>query len=167
VAAYTLPSGARLWDAAFAGEIPVANDQLVVGRSQVLDAATGTELWRADGNIVDRPALVGSRVFAPTETGVAVYEDCGSDICAPLWTTQFTAAAPTGLAVAGNLLYAVTREASTSTLRVFDANGCGAATCDPIAVQDGITGLAFASSSPDGAVIVSTSTGVYAYRLPD
>jgi hypothetical protein len=57
------------------------------------------------------------------------------------------------------------RDGATSQLRAYPADGCGAATCDPIATFD-LEGLAYEVAVSGGQVFVSTSVGTNAFGLP-
>jgi hypothetical protein len=68
---------------------------------------------------------------------------------------------------AGNLVYAITRDDETNTgaIRIYPADGCGAATCAPLRTVALDTPDANAIVS-GGRLLIHTNDGIHAYGIP-
>lgn len=129
------------------GQLSVAQGTVFVGEGRQLDAVAAAgcgsptcgPLWRAPVTEYNRTLTVAvdNRVYVGTNLGLAVFDasGCGATECAPLWTATGDFAG--GMAVGAGRLYAspdwiYAQLNEIPSLRVFDAAGCGAATCNAI-----------------------------------
>jgi outer membrane protein assembly factor BamB len=142
---------------------------------QVIDAATGQGRWSGalpEAADPGKPAVRSGAAFVTGARQLWAFEDCGAAECAPVWTTDIGAgdvgwSEPT---VAGDLVYVLARkvEGVSSGLLVFAANGCGQATCAPLAtvtVDGDAVGPIGGPIVVNGKVLVQTSTGIHALSM--
>jgi outer membrane protein assembly factor BamB len=136
---------------------------------RTLDPATGSPLWSAPVGVPLRPAVRHGTVYVSGGGSVLrVFEDCGEPLCPEVWQGggSGSAAAVTPV-VAGDAVYTLQSagERHESRLDVFDADGCGAAFCAPLAGR-ALTGDPLGLLVGDGRVIVRTTSGLHAFGLP-
>lgn len=147
-----------LWSVGFDAGITWTTPPVVTGSGQALvttdtgtlvalDVVTGAELWRADlawrrGPLSPLPGLAaaGGLVYVSSpstdQPGTGTVRafaagGCGSQTCAPLWSTS-VGGTPSAPAVAGGVVYV----AAGDQLHGYDAAGCGAAECSPVATAE-------------------------------
>jgi outer membrane protein assembly factor BamB len=114
---------------------------LVQGTSVLgLDRATGqpaVELplaGTAQGFAVDGATVYASSVQPGGSVGIEAFRDtCSGSSCTPTWRATVTGAGIGQPIVGGGVVYATVSDGGQTRLLAFDAAGCGAATCDPIA----------------------------------
>jgi outer membrane protein assembly factor BamB len=172
---------AATWTFTGSGDLtpPVVDDHGVYtidADSQVLvalDPATGSPLWSAGVEVPEiaaRPAVRNGTVYVSgSHNSLLVFEDCGEANCPPVWTGSgsHTGRAVTPV-VARDAVYVIrpAGEHHETLLEVYDANGCGAGQCPPLATR-GITGDPVDLLVGDGHVIVHTTSGLHAFgRAP-
>jgi outer membrane protein assembly factor BamB len=137
---------------------------VVGGSMYALDAATGWVRWRVPvGSPVSAsPALANGRLYVPTRdalvvldarTGTRLWEGPAGDD-----TTGRLMEQP---AVAGDVVFV----GASRSLVAFDADGCGAATCDPLWTGTVAGGVNGAPAVSGGRVFVGSSGGVVAFGL--
>jgi outer membrane protein assembly factor BamB len=136
----------------------------------VLDTATGNELWHGNvpGEMV-QPAVRRGVVFTGLATvadgRLLAYTDCGDPSCEPSWTGSGEGRISAVMA-AGNLVYATSRDDGTNAgaIRIYPADGCGAATCAPLRTIALDTPNAVAIVS-GGRLLIQTNDGIHAYGI--
>jgi outer membrane protein assembly factor BamB len=158
---------------------PVVDDRGVYvidsgeGMLRTLDPATGTPRWSASVGLPAspvRPAVRHGTVYvAGSASTLVVFEDCGEPTCEAVWQAGGppTMAVTVTPVVAGDAVYTLRSagERHESRLDVFDADGCGAPFCSPVASR-GVTGDPLGLLVGDGRVIVRTTSGLHAFGLP-
>jgi outer membrane protein assembly factor BamB len=102
------------------------------------------------GSIYNPPVVVGDTVFVGSTDSVDAYR---ADTGAPLWRFQF-GPAPSFLAAANGTLYVTT----SRWVLAFDADGCGAPTCDPLWSSD--LGFAAGPAVANGVLYVGSENGI-------
>jgi outer membrane protein assembly factor BamB len=131
-----------------------------------LDAATGAIEWSTDvgGQVTDAVALAEGVLYVPTTTGLVAMSDTGSI----LWRGAASGSLGVQPAVAGGVVYT---GAADGTVRAYDADGCGAATCDDLwsdATGDPIVAAPIVSGGRLYALSGTDNTAgrLVAYALP-
>ena len=108
-------------------------------RPPVADRPTCGSLWHGAVTQYNGALTVAAngRVYVGTNLDLAVFDanGCGATECGPLWTA--TGDFRGGMAVGGGRLYASPdwihpQSDEVPSLRVYDAAGCGAATCNAL-----------------------------------
>lgn len=133
---------------------PPEEDSFTLGTVHALDGATGAEVWRADyGDLISGEngrvggiAAAGRTLYVTGERETATgtlagvldayaVDGCGQPVCEPQWRAaplDVPATTATGVAspvVAGDVVYATEPDAVVA----FDAGGCAASPCGPLA----------------------------------
>lgn len=145
-------------------------------RLHTFDAGTGEAEWEhpTEPAVRDGVAYTGVEL-GPRNGELLVFADCGVPDCPPAWVGGEGAVSSSGgaadPAVAGDLVYHAfsdfdeEAETATSRLEVYDADGCGAARCSPLAAvaSDAAPTEVLVSH---GRVIVVTIAGLRVFGLP-
>ena len=146
----------------------------------VLDAQTGRTLWRGGGlpgGTPGQPVVAAGYVYVTEvdRTGwpdahLAVYpvRGCGSVRCEPIWTASwFQGSEEGGNFIVGDGQATVARGHvyvnSITRLLVFDAAGCGTATCQPVWTAPHDFGYGVATVAGDRVYAQDASQNVAAY----
>jgi hypothetical protein len=139
---------------------------------EALDKTTGAVKWMAPVGSDVRPAVRGQTVFVVGDDRLTAVPACGASTCAPAWSAAVPAARvprDIRLAVAGDVVYVavttVENQTATTLLSAFDAEGCGASECGPLATL-AAPGTHSALLVAGGRVVVGTDVGAYAFGLP-
>ena len=152
---------------ASSGTLYVAGEQL-----EALDATTGAVRWTAPVGSTMRPAVRNQTVFVVDEGRLTAVPACGSASCAPAWSAALPEHVPNrgdDIAVGGDVVYVATtgieNATATTTVAAYDADGCAAATCQPLATVTAPGGAGDLLVA-NGRLVVGTDTGMYAFGVP-
>jgi outer membrane protein assembly factor BamB len=133
-----------------------------------LHADSGAVRWRSEaGNEVQQPpALAGDTLYLATADGrLRAFRagGCGSDVCAPVWSTGLAIRVSVQPAVAGGVVYV---GAADGTVSAFDAAGCDAQICPPLWTIDVGAPVSGGLAVHGGRLYVGTTDSLVAYGLP-
>lgn len=130
-----------------------------------VDASTGDILWSTpvgSGVTNAEPALAEGSLFVATADGQLVVLDAADGSL--LWEAQAGASLRVQPAVAGGLVFT---GATDGSMQAFDADGCGAPTCDPLWSATAGSSITGAPAVSNGRLYVGTADGrLVAYGLP-
>jgi hypothetical protein len=130
---------------------------------EVLDPSTGDLLYAGEAFRPDKAAVRGTRVWVHDDEQLAMYNDCGQDLCPPVWRAR---AVTDGQPVlGGNLVYVPGQTVNGDhDIEVFRAAGCGQSLCDPLVrVPQPTTG----PLAVGNGVVAATDTGaVHVLGIP-